>query len=74
MEQKVAGVLPQETRPALQLVPYKCQRCSGTGECWPCWGTGWTGSFPCSFCAGSGQCYFCTGTGESARLPDPEGP
>ena len=43
-----------------------CGRCSGTGKCWNCTGSGrTTGDQACYMCIGTGKCHYCAGTGHS---------
>ncbi|MEW6279091.1 MAG: hypothetical protein AB1758_10735, partial [Candidatus Eremiobacterota bacterium] len=44
-----------------------CSRCSGTGKCWTCGGTGVGASASCSMCSGSGKCYYCSGLGTAIQ-------
>lgn len=40
-----------------------CSSCGGSGRCWPCWGSGRSGSYACGMCSGTGRCYYCNGSG-----------
>lgn len=48
-----------------------CDRCSGSGGCWWCSGTGWREKTydgevtleKCDMCQGTGVCHFCQGRG-----------
>lgn len=43
----------------LPVLAGACERCSGSGKCWTCSGTG----RDCSMCNATGRCYFCSGKG-----------
>lgn len=47
--------------PGVQTVP--CAKCSGSGKCWTCGGTGSGSAASCYMCSGTGKCYYCSGLG-----------
>lgn len=40
-----------------------CLSCSGSGDCYPCGGTGYQGDDACYLCSGTSNCATCQGRG-----------